>query len=204
MKILCITTGLLSVNTYFLVNDENYAVMIDGGEKYAVVKDFIQKNNLKVTHELLTHAHFDHSQNALLFQKDGVKIAISKADAEKLIKGDTLAQDMGKTPVKVSPDILLSCGDILVLNGITIKVMLTKGHTDGSLCFIVENNIFSGDTLFYETFGRIDFPTGNFFEMKESIKKLYEFSDDTVVYPGHNQKTTIGHEKKYNQINEYL
>ena len=83
------------------------------------------------------------------------------------------------------------------LCGIDIKCIYTPGHTDCSVCFLAENSLFSGDTLFFESVGRWDFETGNFQELENSVRnKLYSLPDDTKVYPGHGRQTSIGYEKK--------
>ncbi len=196
MKTYHISTGFLGVNTYFLVNENGDAVMIDGGENYQKIKDFANKNGFNIKAELLTHAHFDHAGNAGRFQKDGVKIYSSKLDGEKLITNQTLSSRFEC----FTPDFYFSDGEELNLFGIKIKVIATPGHTDGSVCFLVDDMIFSGDTLFYECVGRTDFPTGDISQLERSIKKLYALSGDYKVYPGHEDFTTLSHERKFNQF----
>ncbi len=174
--------------------------MIDGGHHYKFIKSFEKENGFTVTSELLTHSHFDHSLNAKLFQKDGVKIFASLQDAKKLENNDTLAKDFGLKEDPLIVDEILKDGDEIELEGIKIKVMLTKGHTDGSLTFIVGDKIFSGDTLFLESYGRTDFPSGDMQEMIESINRLLSLSGDYTVYAGHGEETTLSHERKYNPL----
>ena len=97
------------------------------------------------------------------------------------------------------PDFYVENGDELLFDDIKITAYLTPGHTSGSLTYVCENLIFSGDTLFKGTIGRCDFPTGSFEEMMLSLKRVYNnFSSDMLLLPGHNQASTMGDEKRYN------
>ncbi|MBQ9513775.1 MAG: MBL fold metallo-hydrolase [Clostridia bacterium] len=201
MEIYSITTGVLSVNTYFVVNKiTRDAILIDGGQDYAAIKRKEKQLNVKIVAELLTHAHFDHSGNAHRLQKDGVIIYCSKPDAEKIENNQTLSQDFGREFDTFTCDKTLSDGDEIVIADIKIKVLLTAGHTDGSLCYIIGDTLFSGDTMFYESFGRFDFPTGNFDELVSSFKKLFSLKENYRVLSGHGEETTLEHERKYNPL----
>jgi len=203
MKVEMITTGLLSVNTYFLINEETKTcVLIDGGENYSAVKTTAERLGVTITTELLTHSHFDHSGNAAQLQKDGVKVYASYKDGEKLKKGDDLSFGARKKSGFI-PDGVLYDGDDLVLEGIRIKVIATPGHSDGSLVFEVDDLLFTGDTLFSGTFGRTDLKSGNFDDIKNSIKKLFALKGDYKVYPGHGEITTLNKEREENEINLY-
>ena len=194
-----LSSGPLRVNTYFLVNEQTReAVAIDGGENYKLVKRTEEENGFKIKHLLLTHAHFDHAGNAAFLQSDGVKVYISATDNEKLSNGGTLAGRFGRKYPALSADVLLNDGDKLCLSGIDIEVIATPGHTDGSLTFKTGDMLFTGDTLFFETVGRTDFPTGNREELIRSVKKLFALIGDYKVYPGHEDFTTLSHERKYN------
>ena len=204
MKILHLQSGPLNVNTYFLVNGQTgTAVVIDGGENYKSVKQAEEKYGFKIKAVLLTHAHFDHAGNAKKLQDDGAKIYISEKDAPKLCDGDNLASDFGRHFESLIPDGVFKDGDILNLEGIEIKVILTPGHTDGSACFIVGNAIFTGDTLFRGCVGRTDFKTGSSKDMIASVKRLFSLEGDYAVYPGHDEFTTLDYERKHNIFVEY-
>lgn len=199
MKMLTIQTGLLGVNSYFLVNEQtNDCVLIDGGENYNRITEFAKEQGIKIVALLLTHSHFDHSLNAKQIQDDGVKVYASKLESLKLQNGDVLNEHLKKRFRCFKPDYEFVDGETLRIADIDVKVMITPGHTDGSAVFIVDDMIFSGDTLFYESVGRTDFPTGNTAELIKSVKKLYALGDDYKVYPGHGEPTSIFHEKKYN------
>lgn len=199
MKVLTIQTGMLGVNSYFLVNEQtNDCVLIDGGENYNRITEFAKEQGIKIVALLLTHSHFDHSLNAKMLQDDGVKVYASELESLKLQKGDILNEHLKKRFRCFKPDYEFVDGETLCLADIDIKVMITPGHTDGSAIFIVDDMIFSGDTLFYESVGRTDFPTGNTVELIKSVKKIYALGDDYKVYPGHGDPTSVSHEKKYN------
>ena len=204
MKIYHLTTGLLGVNTYFLVNEKTKnAILIDGGESYKAIKKTESDLGVKITTLLLTHAHFDHAGNAEQLQKDGVKVLISEIDAPKLSNGLNLASDFGRTFNSFIPDQMLKDGQVLNIEDIQIKVIATPGHTDGSLTFMVGNSLFTGDTLFLESVGRTDFPTGNKTQLINSVKKLFALEGNYNVYPGHQEFTTLSHERENNFFVDY-
>ena len=203
MKIYHLQSGPLRVNSYFLVNNENQAIVIDSGENYKKIKQTEQQLGVKIEAVLLTHAHFDHSGNAKKLQDDGAKIYISKLDAPKLLNEDNLSGDFGRSFDYVTADFTFGDGDLLNICGIELKVIATPGHTDGSVCFLTNNALFTGDTLFNGSVGRTDFKSGNREDMVLSIKKLFALSGDYAVYPGHDEFTTLEHERKYNIFAEY-
>ena len=156
MKLYHLPTGLLHVNSYFLVNDENQAILIDCGESYKKIKQAESENGFIVKAVLLTHAHFDHSGCAKKLQDDGVKIYISKLDAPKLLNDLNLGNDFGREFDYLTADNTFEDGDELNICGIKIKVIATPGHTDGSVTFMLDDMLFTGDTLFLESIGRTD------------------------------------------------
>lgn len=203
MKLYHLQSGPLNVNSYFLVNDLSQAVVIDSGENYKKIKQVSGQYGFEIKAILLTHAHFDHAGNAKKLQDDGAKIYISKLDAPKLLNEDNLASDFGRKFDYLTADYTFEDGEELNVLGIKIKVIATPGHTDGSVCFMVDNSLFTGDTLFYGSVGRTDFKSGNREDMVKSIKKLFNLDGDYTVYPGHDGFTTLERERKYNIFAEY-
>ena len=203
MKLYHLQSGPLNVNSYFLVNDDNQAVVIDSGENYKKIKQVEQEYGFTIKALLLTHAHFDHSGNAKKLQDDGVKVYISKLDAPKLLNEDNLGSNFGRKFDYLVADYLFEDGQVLSICDFDIRVISTPGHTDGSVCFLIENALFTGDTLFFGSVGRTDFKSGNRNDMISSIKKLYALEGDYSVYPGHDEFTTLERERKYNIFNEY-
>ena len=204
MKLLHLASGPLGVNTYFLVNENSgTAVVIDGGENYKLIKRTETEYGFKIKAVLLTHAHFDHAGNAKKLQDDGAEIYISKIDEPKLRGYLNLASDFGRTFDELYADHTFTDGDVLTVEGITVKAIMTPGHTDGSACFIVGDMLFSGDTLFMESVGRTDFPTGDRDQLIRSVKRLFALDGDYKVFPGHQEFTTLAHERKYNMFADY-
>ena len=204
MKLYHLSSGPLRVNTYFLVNEESgKAVVIDSGENYKKIKQVEAEYGFKIEVALYTHTHFDHAGNAKKLQDDGVKIYASEIDAKKLLNDQNLSMDFGRKFDYVHADHTFNDGDELILCGIKIKVIATPGHTDGSVTFMVDNMLFTGDTLFLECVGRTDFVTGSYEEMVKSINKLFSLSGDYAVYPGHDEFTTLSYERENNVMSEY-
>ena len=191
-------------NSYLLVDEESgEAAIVDPAWYGEVVKNALDGENITLKYVLLTHGHFDHIFGVYGLQTErGAKVVIHSKDAGHLLDPKkSLAE--GNFPEKqypVSADILLKDGDVLKLGNEEIKVMSTPGHTEGSVCYILEKDrvIISGDTLFCMTAGRTDFPGGSDEKMIESLKRLIALDGDYRVLPGHNRETTLESERKRN------
>ncbi len=204
MKVFTLATGELQVNTYFLVDEStDECVIIDGGEDFEAVMDTASKLGVKIVADVLTHAHYDHAGNAKRLQESGVKIFVSAIDAPKLTNGDNLAHHAGKFFESFVPDCLFEDGQTLEFGNVKLKVMITPGHTNGSSCFITDNSLFTGDTLFYRSAGRVDFPTGNAKQLLQSLKNLASLDGNFTVYPGHGETTTLQFERENNYFINY-
>lgn len=189
-------------NSYVVYDDETKnCLIIDLGGDFCEVEKIIKQHNLNLKGILLTHAHYDHIAGAIGCVERGIDVYISTGDAQKLSNSDNLHRLFGEPPISVSYTATLSEGKTTI-GGIEFEVIETPGHTSGSLCFLFGNLLFSGDTLFCGSFGRYDFPSGDFNLLKKSInEKLFTLSDDIKVLPGHEEPTTIEHEKISNPIN---
>lgn len=204
MKLFFIKQGPLQVNTYFLVNEESKtAVVIDSGENYKKVKQVAFDNGFTIKHILLTHCHFDHAGNVKKFQDEGVLIYASRKDSLKLLNDDNLGSRFGRNVEKCNVDYMFDDGEILSLESISIKVIATPGHTDGSVSFVVGDLLFTGDTLFYECVGRTDFVTGSSDDLVKSVEALFNLQGDYKVFPGHREFTTLQHEREFNFLKIY-
>ncbi|HEY8422071.1 MAG TPA: MBL fold metallo-hydrolase [Thermoclostridium sp.] len=202
MIIECISNGLVQSNAY-IVSENGEGVMIDCGCPPERVLEAANSKDIEIKHVILTHGHFDH-----IFYIDqlrdliDVKIHIHENDAVCL--SDPNMNGLAHFPVQGSftfraADNLLKDGDIIECSGLSFKIIHTPGHTKGGICILVNNVLFTGDTLFNSSIGRTDFPGGSMNQIIRSIKeKLYTLPDDTIVYPGHGIKTTIGYEKRNN------
>ena len=198
MKVERLVLGLLHTNCYFIY-DENTkeAVVVDPASNIKKILAVINELLLKVKLVVLTHAHSDHIC-ALdeLCEVTGAKICIGKDDAMALNDGEiNLCTYFRHASPTRTPDVILNDGDVLKLDNFELKVISTPGHTCGSICLLSDNVLISGDTLFFESVGRTDFATSDLDKLMKSIKdKLYVLDRSTIVYPGHGEQTTIGHE----------
>ncbi|MDR1603574.1 MAG: MBL fold metallo-hydrolase [Gracilibacteraceae bacterium] len=165
------------------------AAVIDPGDGAAAILARIRALGLRVDFILLTHGHHDHTGAvAALREATGAAVCIHAAD-EPLLRN-----------ISVPADRLLSDGDLIPLGDTALRVLHTPGHTPGGLCYYAEGILFSGDTLFHTDVGYTHFPGGSASDLARSIReKLYTLNEATVVYPGHEESTTIG-EEKYNNL----
>lgn len=195
--------GPVQTNCYFLYHeDTKEAIIIDPGDEPKKIQDFINKKDLTVKAILLTHGHFDHIL-ALEEIKRVYDVPVYAASAEREVLKDpgmNLSVQMSK-PLSVEVDKWLEDGEEMQLLGQTVRCILTPGHTNGGMCYYFPKAgiLFSGDTLFQESVGRTDFPTGNMGTLIRSIReKLFILPPAVCVYPGHGMMTTIEDEKKFN------
>ena len=196
--------GQLSTNCYF-AGDARELFVIDPGDEAQLLYDEITKSNYSVKYILLTHCHFDHCGAAQeLSRLTGAPIAVYAGEAKSYTSpGVNLSATFGVTEPLPAPDILLHDGERISSGKYEFTVIHTPGHTEGSICFLCGRALFGGDTLFYMSYGRCDLPTGDFNKIKSSInKRIFPLGDNITVYPGHGRSTTIGFEKRYNELSE--
>lgn len=201
MKIIVYPAGALQSNCYIIYNEESLeGVIVDAGDDGDKIIDLCKQNRLDIKYIILTHGHFDHIgavQDVKL--ATGAAVLMNRKD-EFLISDPPKELKLFHKGIKAfEVDRYLEDGDKILLNGLEFEVLATPGHTPGGICLKIENRIFSGDTLFKDAIGRTDFAYGDFAELIASIKtKLFVLEDNMLVYPGHEEATTIGHEKRYN------
>ena len=197
-----LAVGPIMANCFVLGCDETKeAAVIDPGDEPDRILHTLAESNLTVKLIINTHGHFDHvGANQRLNEVTGAPILIHPLDAPMLSQLANSAAAWGMSADNSPPpDRELQEGDDVTFGKIVLKVLHTPGHTPGGISLHTDNEVFVGDTLFAGSIGRTDFPGGNFDTLKESIqKKLFTLSDGTKVYPGHNQPTTIGVEKRTN------
>lgn len=199
MEIKNLSLGFLGVNCY-LISGENGAVVIDPGYNSDEAVEFLKQNSDKERLIILTHCHFDHIGFADTLSKEtDTKIAIGEFEVEGLENGEiNLSANFAKRMNPVKADVTLKDGETLKVGDLEFKVIHTPGHTVGGIALLSGNTLFSGDTLFFESIGRTDFPGGDFSVLENTVKKLYELDGDTVVFSGHGPSSTINHEKYNN------
>ena len=203
LKIGRLMLGIVQTNCYFVYREgSNDVIFIDPADKGDYIYETLKDKDLHVKGILLTHGHFDHIWGCnKLRELSGAPIYAY--EEEKVLCEDAVvnvSEQVGR-PYTVIPDRYLKDGEEITIAGITCKLIATPGHTVGSCCYYFEEAgiLIAGDTLFEESVGRTDLATGSAGALVRSIKdKLFILPDDTKVYPGHGDVTTIGHEKKYN------
>lgn len=199
MKVISEKFGSMDNNCSLIIDEKtNQSALVDCNEFSQKMIDMIGDTDLKYI--LLTHGHFDHIIGVKsVKEKYGAQVVISKEDEPMLNSSKlSLAVFCNASQNNVDADIIVKDGDEITLGEIKIKVMATPGHTSGSVCYIAENCIFSGDTLFYCSCGRTDFPSGSHEQMMSSLQKLKALDGDYKVYTGHNNLTTLDFERKNN------
>lgn len=203
MKIGRIVLGICTTNSYYLYQeDSSDVIFVDPADRGEYLYEKLREKGLNVKAILLTHGHFDHILGAKeLSQLSGAEIYA--LDAEKEVCESEILNLSGNfgQPCTISPDHLLKDGQEITFAGLTAKVIATPGHTKGGCCYYFEEEkvLISGDTLFKESIGRTDFPSGSYGMLVRSVKeKLFVLPEEVTVYPGHGDETSIHYEKRYN------
>jgi hydroxyacylglutathione hydrolase len=199
IDIIPVVVGLLEGNCYLVRCGDGRGVIIDPGDESDRIASCIGKAGLIPEAILLTHGHIDHTNGARDLKREfGCKVLCHHEDRE-MIEGDEAPAFWGleRKPCEIDQEI--TDGECLALGGTQIRVMHTPGHSLGSVCYILESSLFSGDVLFRGSIGRTDLPGGSERDMKHTLKtRITVLEGNTVVYPGHGPATTIEHEKMFN------
>jgi len=191
--------GPFEANNYLII-DENTkkAALIDASGDFENIKSVLDENNATLEKILLTHGHFDHIGGCYDFQINlGTKVFIHKDDSDMVTKLKQQLQMFGMPPQnEPTVDGFIDDNEIIDLGELKIKAIHTPGHTKGGVCFVVEDKIFSGDTIFLHSVGRTDLPGGSYKELENSItQKLFTLEGDYTIYAGHGPATTLEKEK---------
>lgn len=180
-------------NTYVL-EKEKRCIVIDPGQ--ARVAAWLAERGFSPAYVLLTHGHFDHIGGVAALQEIGAKVGCLSAERGVALGSANLAAWSGGIP-PFSIDFTFDEGKLQML-GETVQVIATPGHTQGGCCYLIDGRLFTGDTLFCESVGRTDLPTGDAAALRESVRKLFSMAGDYPVYPGHEEETTLAHERSCN------
>ena len=202
MIIKTFTAGFLENNMYLILDETSKkGVLIDATECLPEIIEAAKGYDIEYI--MLTHGHFDH----ILGLSDLKKALNAKAiiNEKDLIISDNVNEvtRLFNQPNIIPPvyERFIEDNEEITVGNLKFKVIATPGHTEGGVCYLIDDKLFSGDTLFRGSVGRTDLFGGNFAKLSDSIKnKLFKLDDKIVVYSGHGPTTTIGYEKQYNEI----
>lgn len=186
-----LTVGPLATNCYLVYEEgTKQCLVIDPGFEPETITTFLEKAQLTPEAILLTHGHFDHVGGVKqLVEATGVPVYLCALDT-------AMPHPLTAGPLYYTHT--LEEGSVLSLAGLTLQVLHTPGHTPGSVCFVCQDVIFSGDTLFAGSCGRTDLPGGSWRTLMESLQRLARLEGDFRIFPGHGESTTLLGEKQYN------
>jgi len=212
MKIHVLPAGPIQTNAYLLTSTERgEAVLIDAPEGiWAQIEPILTETKCKLVELWITHGHWDHIQgDAEIVRETGAKVRAHKDDQILIetpeVMTEIIGRDMGLEPIKV--DSWIAQGDKISALGVEVEVRHVPGHCMGNVLFYFAGNkdkkaagaAFVGDALFAGSVGRTDLPGGSMEQLKKSIRgQIYTLPDDTLVFPGHGPRTTVGTEKRTN------
>lgn len=195
--------GSVSTNCYLLKNKNTGELLIvDPADHAQAIISRIKEMQAKPSAVLLTHGHYDHILAVEDVKKEyQIPIYACEKEAGTLLDPSTNLSGYGNRSCSLKADVLLEDLQAFEAAGFSVQMLHTPGHTPGSCCYYLKDEgiLFSGDTLFYGSVGRTDFPGGSTAQIVESLHRLTDsLPEETEVYPGHDVSTTIGYEKRYN------
>ena len=191
LNIHTLTLGLYQTNCYIVSQEgSNKCIIIDPGYEADTILNRTALLGLQVEAILLTHAHFDHL--------GAVRGIVADTDCRVFVEEKELTLPPTMTDGPIFYTDLYPAEGVICMADLDIKVIRTPGHTPGSVCLLIADAMFSGDTLFAGSMGRCDFPGSSIFDMRKSLKKLYNLAGDYRVFPGHAEATTLEYERKTN------
>ena len=196
-----ITGGMCETNSYIISDENGVCVIVDPEGRADVYTRYIESNALKPEAILLTHAHFDHIGAMEPLRKE-YSVKVYAGEREKAVLNDpriNLTSMIGQGR-SFEADVYLSDGEEFTIGSMTFKTVYTPGHTCGSVCYLIDDVMIAGDTLFMGSCGRTDFPTGYWGKMNESLQMLKNLEGDYRVLSGHGPETTLERERRTNMF----
>lgn len=203
LKIGRIVMGMCQTNCYFVYPEgKSEVILFDPADKGDYIYHSLRDKGFTVAAILLTHGHFDHIWGLeKLKELSGAKVYAYEEEKEVCENASVNVSKGAGRPCEITADEYVKDGATISVAGMSCQLIATPGHTKGSCCYYFEEEgiLISGDTLFQESVGRTDLPTGSMSALVRSVKeKLMVLPADVKVYPGHGESTTIGYEKEYN------
>lgn len=199
VRISKIPTGGMAANSYLLISGDE-AALVDPSASVDTVRGLLGER-IVLRYILLTHSHFDHvltlEESRRAFY---APLLVHTGDADGLSdpRKSLFLPFFGERKTFDPAERLLEDGETLELGSESLRVVSTPGHTQGSVCYLADTFIVTGDTLFARSIGRTDFPGGDFREMQRSLRKFKEFDGTLTIYPGHEEPDTLDDVFKYN------
>ncbi len=203
LEIKNIQCNMLGTNCYIASNEKKECVIVDCGASSVMeceaIRQYISDNKLSPTLHLLTHGHFDHLLGcSFIYETYGIKPTISSRDSDIYYAATEQLKGFGMSGEVTVPAIgrCVNDGDEVAFGDVIFKVIATPGHSKGSVVYYSQQEkvAFTGDTLFRGSIGRTDLQGGSMFQIIQSLRTLTQLPDDTIILPGHGDKTTLGME----------
>lgn len=194
MLVKTLPVGQLETNCYVVTNEATLeCVIIDPGDESNTVLDYTETNHLRPVAIMLTHGHFDHTGAAeAVAEETGAKVYMHPADDRKNASSAHFPYTLPENGEYFSD------GETVTAAGIDFYIMSTPGHTPGGVTLMVEDALFTGDTLFKGSCGRTDLPGGDIKALMASLKKICSIEGEYDVYPGHMDSSSLYREKNFN------
>lgn len=186
----------------YVVADENTkdGIVIDPGGAIDKVYNYIENMQLKIKYIVLTHCHADHIAGLKLLHNyyPNSKIVIHEKDMQGMTDPTiNMCETVGVPNNYIEPDIVVNEGDEITFGDLKAKIIHTPGHTIGSICILINDALFTGDTIFKRLYGRTDLKTGSEEDIQKSIQKILQLPENTIIYPGHGAISIVREEKEH-------